>query len=59
MIVGLVNILRIRKSNFRSVIIPHMQAGIGGFGNVLAILPVLKIRNWFHCSTDWELIKAG
>lgn len=57
MTIGLMNILKIRKSDFHSVIIPHMQAGIGGFGNVLVILPLLKIRNWFHCSTDWKLIE--
>ncbi len=54
--IGLRNIFRIRKCNFDQVIMPHMQAGFGGFGNVLLLLPLLKIRKWQHCSTDWKMI---
>lgn len=54
--IGLKNILAIRKCKFDRVIVPHMQPGFGGFGNVLLFLPLLRIREWQHCSTDWKLI---
>lgn len=53
--IGFKNIVKIWKSAFDMVIIPHKQRGLEGFGNVLLMLPFLGISKWLHCSTDWNL----
>ncbi|MFQ5675940.1 MAG: hypothetical protein ACE5G1_08600 [bacterium] len=53
--IGLSNIVGIRRSAFDLVVIPHKQSGMGGFGNILFLLPFLGIAKWLHCRPDWKL----